>query len=166
MKVYFTQVYIEPGVTFPFSCEFQRRLAEEVSAVAEPSATFNNRYGNEFDLHFYISAKSALQVNEIRGPSVSRKNKDVEYTVFLPFDVISRRADAPQYALNCLLKGVCDVFDVLEIEKTKLLAKKDSIIDGICSDSTMRAEPFWDPVQNKTHIANVFRAFFEKNQRA
>ena len=95
MKVHFRQIYIEPGVTFPFSCDLQRRLAREVSALVEPSAKFLKKYGDDFELTFNVSAKSGIDANEIRGPSVFRRAKDVEYTIFLPFDLITRDSDVP-----------------------------------------------------------------------
>lgn len=162
MKVHFTQVYIEPGIDFPFSCQFQRRISEEITVLVESPINFVNRYGNAFDLLFYVSAKKTLRDNEIRGPGVSKKNKHVEYTIFLPYDVIICHYDAPKVALRYLLKGVCDVFDLLEIEKAKLLEKQESLINGICSDPTMLAEPSWDEAQNKTEVRAVFKAYFEK----
>ena len=161
MKVWFGQIYIEPGVSFPFSHHFQRRLSQEVTALVKPSANFLKNYGEDFELMFRISAKKALHDNEIRGPTVFRKTKDVEYTLFLPFTVIMRHADAPKVALTFLLKGVCDVFDLLEIDKTKLIEKQASLIDGICSDPTMLAEPSWDPDENKLPQRRVFTTFFQ-----
>ena len=137
MKVWFGQFYIEPSVNFPFSHHLQRRLSQEITALVEPSAKFINEYGLDFELMFRISAKEALKESEIRGPTVFNKTKDVEYTVFLPFTVIMRHADAPKHALRYLLKAVCDVFDTLEINKTELIKQQQSLIDHICADPTM-----------------------------
>ena len=88
MNVFFSQIYIEPGVDFPFSYHFQRRLSEQVTSLVMPSARFLAKYGDDYKLIFNVSAKQVIQVNEIRGPTVFKKTKDVEYTAFLPFDVI------------------------------------------------------------------------------
>jgi hypothetical protein len=164
MQVSFTQVYIEGGVNFPFSHLFQRRLSEALTALVEPSAMFLKKYGEDFELIFYMSAKRGLFENEIRGPTVFKKAKDVEYKVFLPFDLIMRYDDAPRHAVMFLLKGVCEVLERLEIDKTRLIGQQESIIEGICSDPTMLAEPNWDEEQNKTPVREVFKAFFDKNQ--
>jgi hypothetical protein len=140
MKVYFGQIYIEPGVKFPFSHHFQGRLSEEITALAEPSAEFIKKYGSDFDLIFNVSAKNTIQDNEIRGPTVFRKTKDVEYTVFLPFDVISRNPEVSKSALKYLLSGVCSVFKLLGIDTTQLVERQESMIENICSDPTMFAE--------------------------
>src|SRR5262249_53152793 len=150
----------------PFSHLFQHRISEAVTALIEPSGKFLKKYGEDFELIFYMSAKRDLRENEIRGPTVFKKAKDVEFTVFLPFDVIMRHSDAPRQALLFLMKGVCDVLDRLEIDKARLLDEQTSIIEGICSDPTTLAEPSWDEAQNKTIIRNLFKAFFDKNQPA
>ena len=104
------------------------------------SPVFIKKSGSDFALIFRVSAKKALQDNEIRGPTVFRKAKDVEYTVFLPFDVITRSEQVPKLALTFLLKGACSVLDALEIDTTKVLEKQESLIESICSDPQMFEE--------------------------
>lgn len=164
MKVWFRQFYIEPGVDFPFSHLFQRRLSREMTELVEPSAKFLKKCGNDFDVMFSVSAKQALHDNEIRGPVVVRKYKNVEFTVFLPFDVIMRTADAPRVALIFLLKGVAQAFDRLDIDKTRFLEKQESIIAGICADPTMLEAPSWDEAENQTRVRKVFTKFFQRKQ--
>ena len=74
-------------------------------------------------------------------------------------ELIVLHADAPRHALQFLLKGVDDVFDKLEIDKTRLLEKREAIIEGICADATMLAAPSWDGRQSKTWT--LFKAFFD-----
>jgi hypothetical protein len=166
MKVAFSQVYIELGANFPFSVHFQRLLTKEVTALVQPSPKFIESYGDVSELGFNVSAKHYLKENEVRGPTVFKKSKAVEYTVFLPFDVIMTHADAPKHALIFLLKGVCDVFDMLDIDKTKLLDKQGSLIDAICSDPTMLDKPSWNEAENKTPVRIAFTEFFGKNRTA
>jgi hypothetical protein len=161
MKVWFGQFYIEPGASFPFSHHFQRRLSQDVTALVAPSARFIKQYGRDYGLMFNVSAKKALQNNEIRGPTVFKKTKDVEYTVYLPFDLIMSTADVPKSALTFLLGGVCEVLDSLDIDTAKLLEKQDSLIAGICSDPTMLAAPSWNEADNKTRVRVAFEAFFQ-----
>ena len=162
MLVHFGQIYIEAGVSFPFSHHFQKRISKEVTALVEPSVTFIKKYGRDFELMFNVSAKQALLENEIRGPTVFKKTRDVEYTVFLPFEVIIRQPEVPKSALRFLLQGVCDVFDLLEIDKSKLLEKQDALIDDICSDPTMLEGPSWDEEENKSPVRILFKAFFNR----
>ena len=137
MKVWFGQIYIEPGVSFPFNHHFQRYLSKEITDLVEPSTKFIKKYGSDFKLGFNVSAKNAIQDIEINGPTVFRKSKDVEYTIFLPFDVITHNAEVPKCALKFLMRGVCSVFESLDIDVAKILEKQDSLIEHICSDPTM-----------------------------
>jgi hypothetical protein len=137
MKVYFTQVYIEPGVVFPFSHHFQGRLSDEITALVAPSAKFTQKYGDNWSLGFNISAKRTICDNEIRGPSVFKKDKDVEYTVFLPFDTIQREASVAQSAIKFLLQGICSVLGSLGIDATEIQARQSSLAESISSDPTM-----------------------------
>ncbi len=164
MRVCFSQAYI--GVYFPLSHLFQRRLTAEVTALVVPSTAFIERYGEDFDLIFYVSAKQCIPDNEINGPAVYRKAKDVEYTIFLPFDVITRHADAPKHFLRFLIKGICDVFETLEIGTGRLLEKQELLIDEICSDPTMLEDPSRRGGQPETPGTAEFRAFFEKKSGA
>lgn len=137
MEIHFGQIYITPGATFPFSWQFQGRISEELTALVSPSPKFKEKYGSEFNLIFNISAKKQIQENEIRGPTVFKKDKDVEYSIFLPFDVIKQNSDVLRTALQYLLRGVCDVFALLGIDATKVVQKEEAIIENICSDPTM-----------------------------
>ena len=137
MKVHFGQIYIEPGVTFPFSFQFQRRLSDEITAMVTPSANFIQRYGEDWDLMFRISAKSAISDTEVRGPSVFKKGKDVEFTIFLPFGVIHREAAASRSAIGFLLQGICSVFHSLGIDTSELQTRQSSLVEDISSDPTM-----------------------------
>jgi hypothetical protein len=85
MNIFFGQIYIEPGITFPFSHKFQKLISEEVTKNTSPSAYFKNLYGGDWDLIFRISAKQEIDNLEIRGPTKFKKDCDVEYTLFLPY---------------------------------------------------------------------------------
>jgi len=105
MKIAFSQVYIEVGANFPFSVHFQRLMTREITALVQPSPKFVEAFGDVSELIFRISAKHELEDNEIRGPTVFKKTKHVEFTVFLPFDVIMAHPDAPKQALFFFAEG-------------------------------------------------------------
>lgn len=137
MKVHFGQIYIEPGVVFPFSFLFQRRLSEEVSALVSPSAKFSQQYGADWELMFRISAKRSIPDSEICGPSVFKKGKDVEFTVFLPFDVIQAAVSSSQSAIEFLLEAVCSVLTSLGFDATRLQERQSSLAESLSADPTM-----------------------------
>lgn len=137
MKISFTQAYVEPGVDFPFSHVCQGYLSDEVSSLVSPSSTFLEEYGDDYALGFYITAKVRIQKNEVHGPAVSKRNKDVEYSVFLPYDAINRKKDVLGSALEFLIEGVCEVLESLKIDTRHLKKRRDTLISHICSDPTM-----------------------------
>lgn len=140
MHVHFGQIYIKPGVRFPFSHHFQERLSEEVTALVRPSGKFIQKYGIDFKVVFNISAKKGIQDNEVRGPTVFKKTKDIEYTVFLPYDVIMREPDTCKCALTYLLRGVRAAFALLDIDDVGLVKGHDALIENICSEPSMFLE--------------------------
>ncbi len=137
MKVFFAQIYVEVGVTFPFSHHFQVRLSKEVSALVEPSSAFAKKFGADWNLIFRISAKRSLEKTEIRGPGVYRKAKDVEFTLFLPFDALQKETEVERAALRVLLSNACEVFEKLGISSARVEEKKESLVESICSDPIM-----------------------------
>lgn len=142
MKVWVSQIYIEVGVNFPFSHLWQIWLTEQLSAIAFPSAKFVAKYGEDFKLGVNLSARKELRDNEVRGPSVFKKYRNVEYTLFLPYDVIIRSTDGCRVAMEFILKGIQDIFAKANIDADGFEAKKASIIDHVCSDATMLKKPW------------------------
>jgi hypothetical protein len=137
MKIYFGQIYVTPDVEFPFTISFQQRLSGEVSALLKPPESFIRRYGADWDVIFRVSAKRAITDNEIRGPSISKKDKNVEFTVFLPFDVIQSADAVSVSAIQYLLRGTCSVLASLEFDVARLQAHQASLADTLSSDPAM-----------------------------
>jgi len=160
MKVWFGQIYTDPGATFPFSHVFQQRLSEAVSSRVQASDLYMDRFGADFELMFRISAKSELESNEVLGPTVYRKTRDVEYTIFLPFSVVMRHNDAPRQAVVFILNGVFAVFESLQISTSPLAESSDEIIESLCADPEMLHPASWNQEENNTHVRRVFEAFF------
>ena len=77
---------------------------------------------------FRISAKQGIPTSEIRGPTIFKKDKSVEFTIFLPFDEIPNGAAFSEPALNFLLDGVRDVFASIGINATELNTARSDIL--------------------------------------
>jgi hypothetical protein len=142
MMVSIGQAYIKPGVNFPFSHLMQNWVSEELSSVAEDCVEFQKKYGSEFELIVRISADTQIADNVLKGPTVFRKSKDVEYSVFLPFDTIVKAPEGCRVAMGFLMAGICSVFQKVGIDPTKLDERKAIIIDRVCSDPTMLKQPW------------------------
>jgi hypothetical protein len=82
MKIFVGQIYIKPGITFPFSLQFQRWLGDALTERVEASEQFCKAYGANFALGLRISAKEEISEPEIKGPTVFKRNRNVEFTIF------------------------------------------------------------------------------------
>lgn len=140
MRISVGQIYVKPGVKFPFSHIMQRWLGEHLSSSACPRPEFLSKYGAEFDVVIRVSADTGIRENRLKGPTVFKKEKDVEYTIFLPFEAIKGAPDECRLALDFLLSGVEGVFGELGID-SDIAATRQSAIDRICSDATMFERP-------------------------
>lgn len=160
MRINFGQVYVEAGATLPFSCQFQQKLSDSVSALIAASEGFRSRHRDWHALTFNISARHSIQSTQVRGPTTFKRSHVVEYTIFLPFDDLSQRPDAPRVSLEYILNAVTDVLDGLGLDISRLKNARKMIVDSICSDRDMVEPPSWDPLQNAMPIRKVFNNFF------
>lgn len=137
MKIHFGQIYIEPGISFPFSFVFQRRLSSEISALLAASLKFTQQYGADWTLMFRISAKRTIHDNEIRGPSIFKKDRSVEFTIFLPFDVIQSTVSPSRSAIEFLLRGVSSVLISLGFDTARIQEQHSNLAEELSSEPTM-----------------------------
>jgi hypothetical protein len=87
---------------------------------------------------FRMSAKSELTEPQVCGPTVFRKDKDVEYTIFLTYDI--DRAHGPllcRCVLKQLLEQIMIVLEKLKMDVVKLSLDVDEIIENIINDPKM-----------------------------
>ena len=111
-------------------------MSEHVSSLVFSSPEFEQRYGQDWNVVIRVSAKESME-NEIRGPTVFRKDKDVEYSVFLPFLAISGREDTLRLALSFLFGGTYFALEALGLDTGRLRDSEQSTIQSILTDATM-----------------------------
>ena len=137
MRVYFSQIYIQEGVNYPFSHVFQQYLSKNITELTESSEQFDKEYGNDWDIMFRISAKKELDKVEIKGPTVFKKTKDVEYTIFLPFVNIDLKSNKYSLAIENIIDSVCSILVDLNFSTTKIRNTKAQLINEICQTNEM-----------------------------
>jgi hypothetical protein len=137
MKIYFGQIYIQVGISFPFSHLFQKFLGAEISELIKPSQKFIKLHSEDYSLGIRLSAKKELAINEIKGPTVYKKDKDIEFTIFLPYTPIMKEAEPNKSALEHLFHGIYEVLGKYEIDTSRLKAEQEKIIDKIISSPEM-----------------------------
>lgn len=142
MRVFVCQVYVEVGAVFPFTLAMQQWLGQELTAIARPRSRWLERYGADFDLNIRVSARRSLTSNDIRGPSVSRKGKDVAYSIFLPYTIISQADDGCAEATGWLLDGIGEVFRRADVEAVALKGERARLVDYVCTADGMLERPW------------------------
>jgi len=95
------------------------------------------KYGEDWDLMFRISARAAIGDTDIRGPSVFRKNRNVEYSIFLPFTTIRGAEDVLRTAIEYLFDAFLSVLTKLGFSTERIGARRLALVDSICSDPRM-----------------------------
>jgi len=137
MKIYFGQIYIQVGISFPFNHLFQNFLGTKISELIKPSQKFITLYSDDYSFGIRISAKKELAINEIKGPTVYKKDKEVEFTIFLPYTPIMQKIEPNRSALEHLFDGVYVVLGKYEIDISYLKKEQDKVIDKILSSPEM-----------------------------
>ena len=137
MKLFYGQLYTQAGSSFPFSHVFQQFMGARTTELVKPSSTYINGHGEDYSLMFRISAKRELAINEIVGPTVYKKDRDVEYSIFLPYTPITQMNDPNRSALEYLFEAVYEVLEGYEIDTSKLRAEQKNMIEEIMSRPEM-----------------------------
>ncbi len=138
MKIYIGQIYIEPKVFYPFSHLFQIWLGEELTKRLKPSKEFIINYGEDFDLIFRVSAKSRISEVEIKGPTIFKRDKDIEFTVFLPFsDSNTNGVVKYRQVLTRLFNGIVNALQSLGIDASNVINDSAELIEYFYSAPEM-----------------------------
>jgi len=141
MKIFFSQFYLQADAFFPFSHIFQRYLSEETTKYITPSKKFIELHGNDSNLIFNVSAKKELAINELFGPKTHKRNKDVEFSIFLPYVPIMTKPNPSKAAIESLFEGMYHVLsDGYEIDIISLKKEQVRIINKILSTPEMFTE--------------------------
>ena len=137
MNIYVGQIYIEAGINYPFSHIFQRWIHKELSNLVPDSSVFEQKYPG-YNVIFNMSSKAKLTETLIMGPTVFKKNKDIEFSIFLPYLKHDRSdPNSLREPLRLLLDAIATVLRNLGADVSALIERTDSIIDHILSDSSM-----------------------------
>jgi len=136
MKVGFSQVYIREGVSFPFSHVYQAALGHAFTSSVRPSATFLKKFGGDWTVIFFISAKRDLGETEVRGPGTLRKKKQQEWTLFLPFDVISQQRQPNRAACVETIKSACSVLERVGVDAGDVGSRAEELASTFVSNPT------------------------------
>lgn len=138
MKIIVSQFYVEPGVYYPFHQRFQNRLSDRINELVGPSTDFTSEYGDDCSLIFRMSAKAKIAHPEIKGPTSFRRDKSVEYTIFLTFPQPGPNS-RPELdaAVRELLTSICSILDKLGFDVRELQAQSATLSHQLAIDPMM-----------------------------
>lgn len=137
MRIAVSQIYIEAGVNYPFTHIFQKYISKELSIIVASSPEFDQKFP-DFTLVINMSAKSDLAGFFVKGPSVYKKTKDVEFSVFLPyFKHDPSDPGSLHEALTLFLEAVASVLETLGSDISELRFRAASIIEHILANPEM-----------------------------
>lgn len=135
MIIFIGQIYTKVGITFPFSLRFQKWLGDALSTRVEASEHFTKQFGKSFALGIRISAKDGILTPEIKGPTVFKKDKTVEFTIFLPHASLDYHDQKVIDALlGKLLDSVVLVLSQIGLNPTTIVTGKNLLITEFHND--------------------------------
>ena len=138
MRIYVSQVYVQPGVRFPFSALFQKRIGEELTSRVTVTDRYLNSEFRDFSFIFNMSAKAELQKPEIKGPDKNKRDKRIEYSVFLPHSSeLAGTSLGRQASLEALIESIAATVQAYGIDVSKLRADTSSIAEIIAADASL-----------------------------
>lgn len=142
MKIFVGQIYVQVGIRYPFSYIFQKRMHEELSKLVKPSEAFLKKYSEDFEIMFRLSAKSEIKEAEIKGPTIYKKDKDIEFTVFLPHNgkPVESCEDC-RGALEIFFGCVVIALESLTLDASLVKGNCNFLINTILSDDSMFEKP-------------------------
>lgn len=139
MEIYVGQIYIQQDVNFGFSYLFQRSIHSFLSENIKNSERFCEKY-KDYTLMFRMSAKKDITENEIKGPTIFRKDKDMEYSIFLPFDEIMKNENYNYFALKYLFEGIYSILDKYGFDFSIIKKEEEKFINTVLNDPSMLYE--------------------------
>lgn len=136
MGIYLAQIYVEPGVSYRFSYKFQLLCGGWLTDRVSLAGSYTERFGEGYDLMFRMSAKSEIESPLVKGPTVFAEDRDVEYTIFLPFITVADQKSHVQ-VLDLLLSSIVLILNELGCETKKLTDSWEEFKVLVVADPTM-----------------------------
>lgn len=138
MNIYLGQFYIEAGASFPFSLFFQKWFGKNLTEFSNGWGINIEKYPEDFDLIFRISSKTKINEIEIKGPSIFKKDKNVEFTIFIPYRKIEQGdIDGIKVVCRSLIHAIELVFLEIGISPSILRSRSQEMIDAIVNNPDM-----------------------------
>ena len=118
--VYLSYINLTPGFTNIYSDVTHQKVILPLRNHFFEWNHFFEKYGADFSLGFYVSTKRGTEQLEIKGPSISRKMKIVDFSIFLPDQI----KDIDHY-IDLVFEGVGIVLSRFKVSENEILKMKN-----------------------------------------
>jgi len=133
MILIINSLFVEPNITFNVSDNIMAKINETFEGALKPSKTFIKNYEN-FDIGFTISTKKEVEYLYIQGPLIDKKEKEIYFTIWMPYEKIYLSENYIEAYLDNLYEGIILGIKKYEIDteliNTKFLELKSEILDN------------------------------------
>ena len=113
--VYIAQLYGEAGVSFEniFPPEKAREWRLALDSALTPKGLMKEKHAG-YKLGFIITSSAHIFALEVKGPRKGRKDKFLEYTVWIPYGSVISDKEPTKKLTDYFKRGVADVLQKLE----------------------------------------------------
>jgi hypothetical protein len=117
--IYLSYINLTPGIKNNFSTQTHKTIFECFKNHNEIFEKFS-KFHPEYSLGFTIVTKKDVSDLEIKGPTIMKKTKDIDYSIFLP----DRNFNLDEY-INLLFEGLGIALKKYDINDNQLLILRD-----------------------------------------
>jgi hypothetical protein len=139
MKITFSQIYSEPGASFDLPGPLLKAVREGLDDLGRNIDQLSAKVDREdFELVLIISASSKLDALEIKGPNIRRKTREIEFSLFVPWQETKSFEEKIDYILPKIGEGVIGVFKRYGVDITGV----DNAIQMVLKQAKASPEKF------------------------
>lgn len=162
MNVFFSQIYIEPGVYIPFSDEFIGKM-DRFFGIYSKKIKVKKKFGDPDTIEMRISAKKNIKIAEISKFQISKKYSEISVFLFLPFDIIEKDPNGPKMAVEAVVNSACFVLTDISKNFQSLNVPISSFVENVAGDPAVFLGPIWEDGA-KHKIVRNFKKYLERLQ--
>ncbi|TAE39875.1 MAG: hypothetical protein EAZ50_09375 [Runella slithyformis] len=118
--LYLSYTDLSPSIENIYIDETHQKIIAVLRRQFLDWSQFFDKYGSEFSLGFFVSTKKGTEQLTIFGPSVSRKMKVVDFSIFLPDEI----KDLNHY-LDLVFEGIGVVLARFKVDENEILKMKN-----------------------------------------
>ena len=135
MNVHINQFFTEPGFAYPFTGIFVGWMELEVSKRIQASKKFLEKYSKDHGLCFFLDARPGIAAPHLNGPTVRKRDKEVQFSIILPHAGGPMPKEATEYVqpVKLLVQSIAAALEKVEIDSSQILQDLPTLIQYFVS---------------------------------